>query len=293
MAKGKTKSTAKTVLERIPFAPWTKDLPLVAVVSLSGAIGMSTPLRPSLSIAAVAAILDRAFTMRNVKAVAISVNSPGGSPVQSALIYKRIRALSEENEVPVYIFVEDVAASGGYLIALAGDEIIADQNSIIGSIGVISTSFGFDRAIEKLGIDRRVYTSGARKMTLDPFQPEKPDDVRRLKAVQKDVHQTFIDLVKERRGSALQAPDRTLFSGEFWSGAKGLELGLVDRIGDLRSEMRGRFGEDVILKIIPRERSFWPFRRQATGSLMSPPLIAPENWISALEERAIWSRYGL
>ena len=293
MAKGKTKSTAKTVLERIPFAPWTKDLPLVAVVSLSGAIGMSTPLRPSLSIAAVAAILDRAFTMRHVKAVAISVNSPGGSPVQSALIYKRIRALSEENEVPVYIFVEDVAASGGYLIALAGDEIIADQNSIIGSIGVISTSFGFDRAIEKLGIDRRVYTSGARKMTLDPFQPEKPDDVRRLKAVQKDVHQTFIDLVKERRGSALQAPDRTLFSGEFWSGAKGLELGLVDRIGDLRSEMRGRFGEDVILKIIPRERSFWPFRRQATGSLMSPPLIAPENWISALEERAIWSRYGL
>ncbi|MCG8446527.1 MAG: S49 family peptidase [Hyphomicrobiales bacterium] len=293
MAKGKTKSTAKTVLERIPFAPWTKDLPLVAVVSLSGAIGMSTPLRPSLSIAAVAAILDRAFTMRNVKAVAISVNSPGGSPVQSALIYKRIRALSEENEVPVYIFVEDVAASGGYLIALAGDEIIADQNSIIGSIGVISTSFGFDRAIEKLGIDRRVYTSGARKMTLDPFQPEKPDDVRRLKAVQKDVHQTFIDLVKERRGSALQAPDRTLFSGEFWSGAKGLELGLVDRIGDLRSEMRGRFGEDVILKIIPRERSLWPFRRQATGSLMSPPLIAPENWISALEERAIWSRYGL
>ncbi len=293
MAKGKTKSTAKTVLERIPFAPWTKDLPLVAVVSLSGAIGMSTPLRPSLSIAAVAAILDRAFTMRNVKAVAISVNSPGGSPVQSALIYKRIRALSEENEVPVYIFVEDVAASGGYLIALAGDEIIADQNSIIGSIGVISTSFGFDRAIEKLGIDRRVYTSGARKMTLDPFQPEKPDDVRRLKAVQKDVHQTFIDLVKERRGSALQAPDRMLFSGEFWSGAKGLELGLVDRIGDLRSEMRGRFGEDVILKIIPRERSFWPFRRQATGSLMSPPLIAPENWISALEERAIWSRYGL
>ena len=293
MAKGKTKSTAKTVLERIPFAPWAKDLPLVAVVSLSGAIGMSTPLRPSLSIAAVAAILDRAFTMRNVKAVAISVNSPGGSPVQSALIYKRIRALSEENEVPVYIFVEDVAASGGYLIALAGDEIIADQNSIIGSIGVISTSFGFDRAIEKLGIDRRVYTSGARKMTLDPFQPEKPGDVRRLKAVQKDVHQTFIDLVKERRGSALQAPDRTLFSGEFWSGAKGLELGLVDRIGDLRSEMRGRFGEDVILKIIPRERSFWPFRRQATGSLMSPPLIAPENWISALEERAIWSRYGL
>ena len=236
MAKGKTKSTAKTVLERIPFAPWAKDLPLVAVVSLSGAIGMSTPLRPSLSIAAVAAILDRAFTMRNVKAVAISVNSPGGSPVQSALIYKRIRALSEENEVPVYIFVEDVAASGGYLIALAGDEIIADQNSIIGSIGVISTSFGFDRAIEKLGIDRRVYTSGARKMTLDPFQPEKPDDVRRLKAVQKDVHQTFIDLVKERRVAPCRRPTERFSPVNSGRVRKGWSWGLL--IGSVISEAK-------------------------------------------------------
>ena len=210
------------------------DIPVVPVIRLSGAIGLSTPLRPGVTLAGVARPLERAFGMRRARAVALLINSPGGSPVQSHAIYRRIRQLSEEKGVPVIAFAEDVIASGGYMIACAADEIVCDPSSIVGSIGVVGGSFGFVRLMEKLGIERRLYTSGERKAMLDPFLPEKPDDVNRLKAVQRDIHEDFIALVKERRGARLVGPENDLFSGEFWTGRKAVELGIADSVGDLR-----------------------------------------------------------
>ena len=182
------------------------DIPLVPVVRLAGVIGISSPLRPGLTIASVARSLDRAFGMSNIRAVALAINSPGGAAVQSHLIFKRIRALADEKKVPVFAFVEDVAASGGYMIACAADEIVCDASSIVGSIGVVGASFGFDRLIEKIGVERRVYTAGDRKVMLDPFQPEKPEDVERLHAIQRDIHDSFIELVKSRRGDQARQP---------------------------------------------------------------------------------------
>jgi signal peptide peptidase SppA len=197
-----------------------RDAPLVTVVRLTGPIGISTPLSPGMTHATVAKTLERAFSVKQAKAVALVINSPGGSPVQSHLIHQRIRSLAEEHKKKVLVFVEDVAASGGYMIACAGDEIFVDPSSIAGSIGVVSASFGFNKLLDKIGVDRRVYTAGEKKMMLDPFQPENADDIKRLKSVQKEIHALFIALVKERRGKKLKAPDRTLFSGEFWTGAE-------------------------------------------------------------------------
>ena len=205
------------VLRPILPARFRPDIPVVPVVRLSGVIGVVTPLRPGLMLSTIARSLERAFSVRNARAVALVINSPGGSPSQSHLIFRRIRQLSEEKEIPVLAFIEDVGASGGYMLACAADEIICDQYSIVGSIGVVGGSFGFPKAMEKLGIERRLYTSGDRKVTLDPFQPEKPEDVKRLKAIQKDIHEHFIALVKERRGAHLKGTDKTLFSGEFWT----------------------------------------------------------------------------
>ena len=210
------------------------DIPVVPVVRLSGVIGLSTPLRPGVTAASMARPLERAFNMRNARAVALVVNSPGGSPVQSHLIYRRIRQLAEEKKRPVIAFVEDVGASGGYMAACAADEIICDISSIVGSIGVVGGSFGFPRLMERLGIERRLYTAGEHKASLDPFLPEDAEDVQRLKALQQEIHQGFIDLVKQSRGARLKGPEKTLFSGEYWSGAKAIELGLADGIGDLR-----------------------------------------------------------
>ena len=278
---------------------WHKSHPLVPVIRLTGPIGLPpSPFRQSLSLALVAGALGAAFRLKRAQAVAIIVNSPGGSPVQSTLIFKRIRALAEEHEKQVHVFVEDVAASGGYLIALAGDEIIADPSSVVGSIGVISAGFGFDRAIDKLGVDRRVYTAGDRKLSLDPFQPEKPDDVRRLKALQKDVHETFIDLVKTRRGSRLDGTDKMLFSGEFWSGKKAVDLGLVDRLGDLRSHLHDVYGENVRLVPVPAGRRGLFGRRGGVGGMEKPDLNglgygAAAGLLAAAEDRALWARYGM
>ena len=207
------------------------------VVRLSGAIGISSPLKPGLTLANVARSLERAFAMRNVRAVALSINSPGGAAAQSHLIHRRIRALADEKKMPVIAFVEDVAASGGYMIACAADEIVADASSIVGSIGVVGGSFGFDKLIEKIGIERRLYTSGENKAMLDPFLPEKPEDVERLKAIQREIHESFIALVKERRGAKLDSRETALFSGAYWTGQRGLELGLVDAVGDLRTTL--------------------------------------------------------
>src|SRR6201996_924493 len=215
---------------------------VVPVVRLSGVIGAVTPLRPGMTLAGVARTLERAFGTRNAKAVALVVNSPGGSPVQSRQIYLRIRQLAAEKSLPVLVFVEDVAASGGYMIACAGDEIFCDPSSILGSIGVVGGSFGFQELIKKVGVERRLYTAGAHQAMLDPFLPEDPDDVARLKALQREIHAIFISLVKQSRGLRLKGADDTLFTGEYWAGETSVSLGLADAIGDLRSTLRARYG---------------------------------------------------
>jgi serine protease SohB len=284
---------AKVITDALgPLLParFRSDVPVVPVVRLSGVIGAAVPLRPGLTLDSTAKTLDRAFGMRNARAVALVINSPGGSPAQSHLICQRIRQLSAEKALPVFAFIEDIGASGGYMLACAADEIVADPYSMVGSIGVVGGSFGFEKLIDKLGIERRLYTSGDRKAMLDPFLPEKPEDVKRLKAIQKDIHERFIALVKERRGGKLNGADKTLFSGEFWTAANALELGLIDNIGDLRSFLRARYGEKVRTPLVSAERSF--FGRKLPGIGQAGSGLADEM-ISALEERAIWSRYGL
>jgi signal peptide peptidase SppA len=278
-------------------AALTKRAPVVPVLRFSGPIGVVTPLRPGISLSTSAAAIDKAFSMSGAKAVAIQINSPGGSAVQSMLIFKRIRALAAEKDLKVYVFAEDVAASGGYLLALAADEIYADPSSIVGSIGVITATFGVNELINRIGVQRRVYTAGESKDILDPFLPEKPSDVERIKALQSDVHQAFIDLVKTRRGAKLDKADVNLFTGEFWSGKRALELGLIDGLSDLRSKMREVYGDDVNLKLVAPSTSWFRRRRGVfaeSGALdfgFSPGGFAADL-ISAIEARALWSRFG-
>jgi serine protease SohB len=271
------------------------DIPVVPVVRLSGVIGISTPLKPGLTVASVARSLDRAFSTGRARAVALAINSPGGSAAQSHLIHRRIRSLAEEKQIPVIAFIEDVGASGGYMIACAADEIVCDESSIVGSIGVVGGSFGLQGLIKKIGIERRLYTSGERKAMLDPFLPEKPEDVKRLKAIQAEIHQSFIALVKNRRNGKLAGPENDLFSGEYWAGKRALELGLVDAIGDLRSVLRSRFGEEVRTPLIS-ERGLFGRRIPGVGAavdrLQGGGDLA-EDMISAIEARAIWARFGL
>ena len=229
--------------------------PVVPVVRLSGVIGSVMPLRPGLSLSVCAPMLERAFSIKGAKAVAIILNSPGGSAVQSHLIFRRIRAHAEETDLPVFVFVEDAAASGGYMIACAGDEIFADPSSLVGSIGVMSASFGFDRLLERFGIERRLHTAGENKAMWDPFRPERPEDVERLRAIQDDVHATFQHLVETRRGTRLRGEPGELFSGALWTGGEALALGLIDGLGDIRQVMRERYGERVRLRVIPPARS--------------------------------------
>jgi serine protease SohB len=285
-----------SVLRRLIPARLRSDIPIVPVVRLAGAIGISSPLKPGLTLANVARSLERAFSMKSIRAVALSINSPGGAAAQSHLIHRRIRALADEKKVPVLAFVEDVAASGGYMIACAADEIVADNSSIVGSIGVVGGSFGFDRLIEKIGVERRLYTSGENKAMLDPFLPEKPEDVERLKAIQREIHESFIALVKARRGDKLESRETALFTGAYWTGQRSRELGLVDAVGDLRTVLRERFGEKVRTPLIA-ERGFALFGRRAPGvtglgSLLNGPSLA-DDMVATLEARALWSRYGL
>ncbi|WP_176084914.1 S49 family peptidase [Martelella sp. HB161492] len=284
----------KDALKRLIPARFRKDRTVIPVVRLAGAImaGGSRG-RPMLNLASVAPALEKAFTFKGAPVVAISVNSPGGSPVQSRQIFERIRLLAEENHKRVLIFVEDVAASGGYMIALAGDEIFVDPTSVVGSIGVVSGGFGFTGLIEKLGIERRVYTSGENKVMLDPFQPEKERDITFLKSLQSEIHEVFIDMVKERRGARL-ADDPELFSGLFWSGKRGLALGLVDGIGDMRKTLKDRYGDHVELKLISGPTTL--VGRKVPGVVLSGERIAAglaAGLAEQAEERALWSRYGL
>ena len=275
-----------------------RDVPVVPVVRLSGVIGAVTPLRPGMSLAGVARTLERAFAMKHARAVALVINSPGGSPVQSRQIYLRIRQLAAEKKLPVLVFVEDVAASGGYMIACAGDEIFCDPSSILGSIGVVGGSFGFVELIRKIGVERRLYTAGAHKAMLDPFLPENPDDVARVKALQREIHALFIGLVKESRGSRLKGADDVLFSGEYWAGESSVALGLADAIGDIRSTLRARYGDKVLTPVVapPSGMLSGLLGRKSAGAgvLASLEGVAslPDELISALETRAIWAKFG-
>lgn len=289
-------------LERIkgllPGQVLGEPAPLVTVLRLEGVIGHARGMRPGLDIATQATAIEQAFKPRKLAAVALSINSPGGSPVQSALIAKRIRDLAKEKEVPVYAFAEDVAASGGYWLALAADEIYAVETSIIGSIGVISAGFGFTELIKKIGIERRVHTAGDKKGMLDPFGPEKPAEVKYLKSIQRDMHDSFIETVHDRRAEKLTGADKEMFSGAFWTGRKALEMGLIDGLGDLRSTLRDRFGENVRLRPVSLSKPFWQGRiglsAARTGEMnlnLAGNLTA--DALAAIEERLIWNRFGL
>ena len=294
---GASQGVMERLIELIP-ARLRPGIAVVPVVRLSGVIGAVTPLRPGMSLAGVARTLERAFDMKNAKAVALVINSPGGSPVQSRQIYVRIRQLAAEKKLPVLVFVEDVAASGGYMIACAGDEIFCDPSSIMGSIGVVGGAFGFQDLIKKIGVERRLYTAGAHKAMLDPFLPENPDDVARVKALQREIHAIFIALVKQSRGSRLKGADDVLFTGEYWAGETSVSLGLADAIGDLRSTLRARYGDKVLMPVIAPATgmlsSLLGRKSAGAGALASIDGIAglPDELISALETRAIWAKFG-
>jgi len=270
---------------------------IVPVVRLAGLIGAVTPLRQGMTLATVERTLERAFSMRNAKAVALVINSPGGSPVQSRQIYLRIRQLAAEKNLPVLVFVEDVAASGGYMIACAGDEIFCDPSSILGSIGVVGGSFGLQELIKKIGIERRLYTAGEHKAMLDPFLPENPDDVMRLKKIQREIHALFISLVKDSRSARLKGADDVLFTGEYWAGDTAVSLGLADAIGDLRTVLRGRFGDKVAMPVVAPAAGLLSGllgrRAPGAGSLGLSWAGLVEELISAAETRAMWGRFGL
>lgn len=274
--------------------------PTVPVLRFTGPIGMATPLRPGLALASVAGPIEKAFSLSKLPTVAVVINSPGGSPVQSNLIFGRIRQLAKEKEKRVYAFCEDIAASGGYFLALAGDEIYADPSSIVGSIGVISAGFGLHKLIDRFGIERRVHAAGKDKGALDPFRPERPEDVLLLKDLQRDVHEVFISLVKERRAGKLNGSEDELFSGSFWSAGKARELGLIDGVADLRGKMQELHGRKVRLRAVPlasggllaRFRRLPGFKPITNEGFAFAPSFA-DDLISAIEARALWSRFGL
>jgi len=275
-----------------PFHP--RD-PEVAVIRLKGPIGDLGAFRQGLNIERYDGILEAAFASGRTRAVALLINSPGGSPVQSDLIKIRIEALAREYEKPVIAFTEDLCASGGYWIAQAADEIVAHPSSVVGSIGVITAGFGLQEAIAKLGIERRVHTKGTAKGMLDPFRPEKPEDVERLEALQQDLYESFKKVVRRRRGGKLKGEEEELFSGAVWTGEKALELGIVDRLGDLRTVMRERFGQNVRFRTYGPRLTFWQRIRRgsrASGPSGETPSLA-HGLISAIEERLLWNRFGL
>ena len=287
-------------LEKWRVPGFRNPKPAVAVVRLSGVISDRSGIsRSGVSAAGLVTVLETAFKMPNLKAVALAINSPGGSPVQSSLIGKRIRALAEEHEVPVIAFAEDVAASGGFWLACAADEIYADDSSVIGSIGVISAGFGFQNAIKKLGVERRVYTAGEMKSTLDPFLREKPDDIERLAELQQDVFNAFKEMVRERRKDKLNASEDELFTGAFWTGRRALEMGLIDGLGELTSVMQERYGDKVRFRPVEQRQNWlkqklgfgmtsqnWPSSKGAMSSIVDEVLVA-------IEERGLWNKFGL
>ena len=286
----------RNTLKLLPIERLRHPPPVVTVLRLDGVIG-PRQWRAALSLASHAAALDRAFAAANLSAVALAINSPGGSPVQSALLYRRIRQLADEKNVPVFAFAEDVAASGGYWLALAGDEIYAEEASLIGSIGVVTASFGLDRLLARFGIERRLHTAGERKALLDPFLPEDPADVARLTVLQQDIHEAFKEHVRRRRSGKLDAADDSIFSGEVLTGRMALARGLIDGIGDLRAVMRAKFGDNVrLVPIAPsRRRRWWLLRPRPTAEREPHAGVAAAvgDFLYWLEARALWARFGL
>ena len=265
-----------------------KKKKIVPHIRLSGVIGSVGRFKQGINFAGQQEIIDKAFSIKKALAIAVSINSPGGSPVQSHLIYSYIKKQAKKNKKKVLVFAEDVAASGGYLIACAGDEIYANSSSIIGSIGVISASFGFQDAIKKIGVERRVYTAGKNKSTLDPFKEEKQDDIERLKKIQLELHSDFINVVKSSRGSKLIDTEKnSTFTGEFWSGSTSLKLGLVDGIGNADQILREKFGEEVVIKKLEKPKGF--IAKKLSASIENQV----DNALGSLEERAQWQRFGL
>ena len=278
-------------LKFLPLKRFRNPDPVVSVLRLHGVIGRVGPIGSGgLTHSGLEKTIEKAFSTKRLKAVALSVNSPGGSPVQSSLIAGHIRALSTEKDIPVYAFVEDVAASGGYWLACAADEIFADENSIIGSIGVISSGFGFVEAIKKIGVERRVHSAGKSKAILDPFQLEKPEEVEKLTSLQNEIHESFKNYVNDRRGEKLESEGEELFEGDIWTGKSAEELGLIDGLGDLRTVMKKRLGEKTKFKLVGNKPS--PFKRFLGGGearLYQKTLVL----FSALEEWSVWKRFGL
>ena len=261
---------------------------IVPHVRLTGIIGSAGKFKQGMELANQRDILKKAFSVKKITHVAISINSPGGSPVQSHLIYSYIRQLAEKNKVSVMIFAEDVAASGGYFIACAGDEIYANSSSIIGSIGVISASFGFKELIQKIGVERRVYTAGKNKSTLDPFKEEKEEDIKRLKTIQLELHEDFINVVKKSRGPKLKDPEKNnIFTGEFWTGKTSLKLGLIDGLGNADQVLKEKFGDKVIIKTFEKPKGF--IARKLSSSIQDPI----EKLANIIEEKSMWQRFGL
>ena len=265
-----------------------KKKKIIPHIRLSGVIGSAGRFKQGIDFSGQQEILKKAFSFKKSKNIAISINSPGGSPVQSHLIHDYIRQLAKKNEKKVIVFAEDVAASGGYLIACAGDEIYANSSSIVGSIGVISASFGFQDAIKKIGVQRRVYTAGKNKSTLDPFKEEKEEDIERIKKLQLELHSDFIEVVKKSRGSKLKDPEKNnTFTGEFWSGTASMKLGLIDGIGNAEQILREKFGEDIDIKKLEKPKSF--IAKKLSSSIDNQI----DNIASVLEERALWQKFGL
>ena len=262
-----------------------KKKKIIAHIKLNGVIGNVGKFKQGIDFSGQEEIIEKAFSLKKAKAVAITINSPGGSPVQSHLIYQFIRAQAKKNKTKVIVFAEDVAASGGYLIACAGDEIYANSSSIIGSIGVIYSSFGFTELIKKIGVERRVHTAGKNKSSLDPFQEEKTEDIERLKKIQLDLHKDFIEVVEESRGSKLKKDSVELFSGEFWAGKKAKDLGLVDGIGNANEILKEKFGEDVVIKKFEKSKGWLSKKLSSSNNQM-------DQLANILEEKSIWQRYG-
>ncbi|MFO1050338.1 MAG: S49 family peptidase [Geminicoccaceae bacterium] len=268
--------------------PWRRRAPTIPAVRLHGVLGSVGLAGRGLTLAGIERALDNAFGHRHAPAVALLINSPGGSPVQSAQIAARIRALAQEKAKPVLAFVEDVAASGGYWLACAADEIFADPASIVGSIGVISAGFGFEEAIARLGVERRVHATGAHKAMLDPFRPERPDDVELLQGIHADILAEFVRQVRNRRGTRLQADDAELFDGRVWTGNAALKLGLIDGLGEAREIVRERFGFQARLVLAnPRRGLLQRLRGRAEAA------HSVEELFAAVEARAHWRRFGL
>jgi len=292
----------RSLFTRVSISRLTNPPPVVGVMRLSGPIGGLGPLRPGMTLGALEPAIERAFRLPRLRAVALAINSPGGTPTQSDLIARRIRDLADEKKVPVFAFCEDVAASGGYWLACAADEIFARETSIVGSIGVVAAGFGFPELLRRIGVERRVYTAGDKKAMLDPFREEKPDEVAHLRRLQEDMHETFKALVRARRDGRLRGDEAELFSGAFWTGRQAVELGLVDGLGEMRQVLRARYGDRVVLRRVDVPRSWWRRRlglvahavgEGDAGSGRSEGYTVAAGVLAAVEERLLWSRFGL